>query len=123
MGNQTEDLSEAKMRLAELKAWNEHGKAGGDGGGRPGASFRAMFTRSVDYSDASVAKAEKMCVKLKQDVERLATLPVVNNGEAFVTMNYEAHANNAFIDHRRGYGELALDYLCGCCGFTWGAPR
>ena len=36
-------------------------------------------------------------------------------------LNYETHANNAFIDHRRGWGELALDYLFGCCGVVWGA--
>ena len=118
-----QDLSEARVKLAELKAWNEHGKGGGDGGGRPGASFRAMFLQSTDYSDAAVAKAEATFVRLKQSVDQLARLPVVNNGEAFVTMNYETHANNAFIDHRRGWGELALDYLFGCFGFGVGAPR
>ena len=118
-----QDLSEARMKLAELKAWNEHGKGGGDGGGRPGASFRAMFLGTTEYSDDAVAKAEAKCVRLKESVDQLARLPVVNNGEAFVTMNYEAHANNAFIDHRRGWGELALDYLFGCCGVVWGAPR
>ena len=111
------------MKLAELKAWNEHGKGGGDGGGRSGASFRAMFLGTTEYSDDAVAKAEVKCVRLKESVDQLARLPVVNNGEAFVTMNYEAHANNAFIDHRRGWGELALDYLFGCCGVVWGAPR
>ena len=43
------------MRLAELQAWNEHGKAGGDGGGRPGGSFRALITRAGFYYDGAVA--------------------------------------------------------------------
>ena len=37
-----QDLSEARVKLAELKAWNEHGKGGGDGGGA-----RRVFPRDV----------------------------------------------------------------------------
>ena len=35
-------------------------------------------------------------------MSELAKQKVTNVGEAFVTFNYEMHANNCFYDHRRG---------------------
>jgi len=91
-------LAELRMRLAEAKAW------AADGGGGGGGFFGGMFRRAagVGRGDAaSVAALEARASAARAAATRLSRRPIANVGEAFVTFNYEQHANQCFDDYDR----------------------
>lgn len=118
-------LFEQKMKLAELKAWNEPSDTPGgtlkalsdkkDLAGKQ--AFLAMFTKSASHSEATIKKMQIKCDGLAAKIEQLAKSPAMNDGEAFVTMNYEKHAGNVLADQRRNFMEVFFEYAsCGCFG-------
>ena len=105
-----QDLSRARLRLHELRAWRKGGAAGG--GGFLQGLFRLAYLGGADpYSDAHVARAEAAVDAHGAAIEQLSKQPVRNAGEAFVTFNYEAHCNNCFNDHRRTMFERMDDVV------------
>ena len=97
-------LASLQMRLAEAKAWAED--AGAGGGGFFGAAFKSAA--GLGRADAAaVARLEASASATRAVAARLSRQPIANIGEAFVTFNYEQHANQCFDDHDRG-GASAL---------------
>ena len=113
-----DDLATHKRQLKELLAWKQAKENNESMGGIFGALFRGAFCGG-NPTPKNIAKLEKKVEELQKAIAELAKKPVENIGEAFVTFNYEVHANNCFIDHRRGFFERIL----GSLGLVQSTPR
>ena len=104
-------LADAKAKLREIRAFRQATASGGKPGMFAGAFRRpsAAATRRQALGRAGGAGRRELEAK----VSELAKQKVTNVGEAFVTFNYEMHANNCFYDHRRGVIERILGWF-GC---------
>ena len=104
-------LADAKAKLREIRAFREATASGKKPGMLAGA-FNSAFCGG-NGNDKHLAKLEEQVRELEAKVSELAKQRVTNVGEAFVTFNYEMHANNCFYDHRRGIIERILGWI-GC---------
>ena len=104
-------LADAKAKLREIRAFRE-ATASGEKPGMFAGAFNSAFCGG-NGNDKHLAKLEEQVRELEAKVSELAKQKVTNVGEAFVTFNYEMHANNCFYDHRRGVIERILGWF-GC---------
>ena len=104
-------LATLKMRLAEAKAWVEDG----DGAEQRRDGFVAKMFKSaagLGRGDAAaVAALEARAAAAAAAAASLSRRPIANVGEAFVTFNYEQHANQCFDDHDRAGGTRLTQLL------------
>lgn len=97
------------MRLQEAKEWRNARVNGESSDGFLVTLFKSAASVG-NGDDAAVEKLQQATEKVEKYVHTLSKHPVINIGEAFVTFNYEQHANNCFDDYDRG-GDTRLTKL------------